>query len=180
MLDAFHSRFSRLLLALFLVGAVLWLGGTVVRAAVGYDVFIPGTLEYKPTLDDTERVTAIRLFVSTAAYTGWAFAIAALSVVVLSVRERAAYARRGWMLMIAIMCWIVIPLQGWSIYYDYQLAQHFDMSSDTMIPLLSTSELLVIYRDRFADVGLAMANGMSMLIGITILILAAMRPLERT
>jgi hypothetical protein len=46
--------------------------------------------------------------------------------------------------------------------------------------LLSTSELLVIYRDRFADVGLAMANGMSVLIGITILILAAMRPLERT
>ncbi len=180
MLDAFHSRFSRLLLALLLASATLWLGGTVVRAALGYDVFVPGTLDLKPTLDDAEKLATIRLFVSTAAYTGWAFGIAALCAIVLSIRERAAYAHRGWMLMIAILAWLLVPLQGWSVYHDYLLAQHFDMSTDTMMPLLSMPELLVVFRERIANVGLAMSNGLSVLIGFTIIILAAMRPLERS
>jgi len=180
MLDAFQHRFSRLMLALFLLSAVVWLGGTVIRAAIGYDVFVPGTIEYKSSMSDAERVATIRLFVSTAAYTGWAFGVASLCVLVLTFTQRAVYARRGWMLMMAILCWLLIPMQGWSFYHDYQLAQHFDLTTDPMIPLLATNELLEVFRNRIADVGLAMANGLSILSGITIITLAAMRPLERT
>jgi hypothetical protein len=44
------TAIQKSLLATFLFSATLWFGGGLVRTAIGFDVFLPGTLDIKPFL----------------------------------------------------------------------------------------------------------------------------------
>ena len=46
---SFNGWPFRVFLSLFAVGGVIWLGASIARMVVGFDVFVPGTLVFKPT-----------------------------------------------------------------------------------------------------------------------------------
>lgn len=175
----FSSLASRIVLAIVLLSSTIWLGGTVVRTAVGYGVFVPGTLVYAPEGSDAERLAVIRLFASTAAITGWAFAVAVFFGLVMAVQERRSFRKNGWLLMCVILGVLVAASQGYVIWEDYIFSQHFDFRLAIPVPLLSAKELMEIYLNRMSNIGISMAHILSVLSAATIIIIAAVRPLTR-
>jgi hypothetical protein len=170
------SPLVRILTAVFLVCAVVWLGGSIVRTVIGYDLFIPGTLALKPNMSDTDRLTVIKLYALTGAWTGWAFGIAAIIGLVLSIAVRDRYRRHGWLLMTAIFVWLLLPIGGWLLWQDYELIRYFDPS--TGVALAKTEEIIWFFVQRMSDTTIGITSGLSLLAALTVVIIVAVRPLE--
>ncbi|MCU0329999.1 MAG: hypothetical protein MUC47_03355 [Candidatus Kapabacteria bacterium] len=173
------SNFSptvRFLTAVFLLCAVVWLGGSVIRTVIGYDLFVPGTLQLKPNMSDTERLTVIKLYALSGAWTGWAFGIASIMGLVLSVALRNSYRRYGWMMMTAMFVWLLVPVGGWLLWQDYELIRYFDPS--TGVALARTEEIIWFFVQRMSDTTISITSGLSLLAAITIVIIVSVRPLE--
>lgn len=126
-------RWQRVLLSLSALGAVLWLGGAVVRTAIAYDLFVPGTLVFKTSLPPDAVAQTLRLYSRTAFYTSYGYGIALLGFipVFLSVKKR--WRSYGWLLITGVLVCLYIPLEAVFLYYDWLLAQVVP-NADTLVP----------------------------------------------
>jgi len=57
----FRSTFSRIILSLFVLSSMLWLGIAFARLAVGYDAFVTGTVTLKAKLSEPVLLQTIWL-----------------------------------------------------------------------------------------------------------------------
>ncbi|MBU3740650.1 MAG: hypothetical protein FGM24_00030 [Candidatus Kapabacteria bacterium] len=177
MSSPFATRTTRLLLTLFVAGGMLWLGGNVVRSVVGFDVYYPGTLQFRAEQTEAIRLNTIRLFAFTGAWTNWGFVAATVGALGLMGTLRAQYRSRGWLLMAAILMAILIPAQGYLILKDYELLQYFDLQ--TGVPLAQPAEIIRVFSLRVTNLANSMTAGLSLMAGITIAIILVTRPLHR-
>jgi hypothetical protein len=77
----FSSRFSRIVLSLFVLASSIWLGLAVARLAVGYDAFVAGTVTLKQKLSQPVLLQTIWLYTSLGMWTTIAYATAAGSAI---------------------------------------------------------------------------------------------------
>lgn len=173
----FRSRTTQLLLTLFVLGGLVWLGGSVVRSVIGFDVFVPGTLSFKPEQTDVVRMNTVRLYALTGPWTSWGFATCFFGGIGLIVALRSSMRRFGWLLMSAILFVIIIPIEGYLIWKDYQLVLYFDRA--TSAPLASVSEIFTVFLTRFQHQLLNMASGFAFFAAITLVLCTTFRPLHR-
>jgi hypothetical protein len=178
MTSPYASKTTRIFLLLFVLGGILWLGGNVVRGVVGFDVFVPGTVDYRIEQSEAVRLNTIRLFAFTGAWTNWAFVGVAVGGMALMWRLRTEFKARGWLLMAALFLILLIPAQGFLIWKDYELLQYFDLR--TGVPLAQPSEILRVFAERVSNVANSMTAGLSILAAITVVIILAIRPLHRS
>lgn len=177
MSSPFSAPLTRLFLLLFIAGGVVWLGGTVIRAAVGFDVFVPGTLVFKPEQPEIVRLHTIRLFALAGAWTNWSFAVCAVGAIGLMILTRSLFRQRGWLLMCAILLVLILPVQGYLIWDDIRLIQLFDRNIGT--PLAGVGEIFGVFLQRYTNLALNMMAALSFMAAATIVFLATLRPLHR-
>jgi hypothetical protein len=139
------SLVRRIPLFLAVLGGTLWLGGSVVRAAVCFDLFVPGSLAVKPDMPLMAQAQILRLFTQTALYTlvGYAFLLVFGGVWWIS--SRRLWRKRGGIFMGGALVALYIPVEFWQIYYDAQLIQMAREASFSFadFPLQEAQDLLV-------------------------------------
>lgn len=173
----FRSRTTQFLLTLFVLGGLLWLGGSVIRTVIGFDVFIPGTLQFKPEQTDAVRMNTLRLFAQTGPWTSWGFAAAFLGGVGLIIACRKRMHAWGWLMMSAILFLLIAPIEGYLMWKDYQLILYFDRA--TGAPLASMSDIFSVFLQRFQNLIVNMASGFAFFAAVTIVLFTTFRPLHR-
>lgn len=124
------TKFQKLLISLWLVGIVLWIGGSLVRYIIAYDVFEPGTqLELKKSLSEKEILLGVRHFAVGTAYTGTGFVVAFLCWLVLLPSFAKKFKLQGWLFMGSVLFGLASILELILLYMDIRLSIYIFWSS---------------------------------------------------
>jgi len=80
------------------LGFFIWFGGSVIRTAVAYDLFEPGSaLTIKSYYSDLQKMETVRLFAVGALYTDIAYGVALVSSIILCAYWKQYLKKRGWL-----------------------------------------------------------------------------------
>lgn len=115
-------KIKTLIMYLCLLGGIVWLGGSVVRAAIVFDVFIPGTVNFKPDMNEIAALQTLRLFGLTAFYTVGGYAMFILTAVPIWFTRRSEWKSRGWIFISGVIVCLYIPVEIFQMIYDVRLA----------------------------------------------------------
>lgn len=157
----------KFLVSIVVVCAVLWFGGSVVRMAIGYDLFLPGTLNLKPFLTPSEVNYSIRVFSLAGFYTAVCYAITWVSSAVLMIILRKKLKANGWLFMAFILFFIASPIEIYQMLFDIKLiqfTQYLDFRS-----LLENKQFYEVFMQKFtpklSGMGFVsmLANGIALL-----------------
>jgi hypothetical protein len=174
----FSSRFSRIVLSLFVLASSIWLGLAVARLAVGYDAFVAGTVTLKQKLSQPVLLQTIWLYTSLGMWTTIAYATAAATGLLVLWLVRQSFRTHGWVLMSAILFVILIPAQAYLIDADLLLWSFFDYH--TGMPLAQPGQIINVFTSRFSNQAIGITTSLVLLSGITIVLFTTMRPLHNT
>ena len=170
------SRSTKFFLLFLLIGGVIWIGGGVARMVVGYSVFVPGTLEWNPSLSEAARLQAVWLYTLLGGWTGWSWAAATFGGIGSMIMLRKHFRRHGWLLMSAILFVLILPVQAYVATEDYRLWMYFDET--TGLPLAAPEEIMRVFLGRFSSTLVNVFVALSMLASVTIVALGALQPLH--
>ena len=114
---------QKVLLTLSAIGFMLWIGGSVVRTTIAYDLFVPGTLVYKPELPRDAVAQTLHVYGITALYVwvGYGMALSGFLPVFISLRRR--WRSYGWLFMAGVLFLMFIPLEAVFAYFDWRISQ---------------------------------------------------------
>lgn len=115
------AGWQKLFLSLSVLGAVLWLGGYVVRTAIAYDLFVPGTLTFKTSFPDDAVAQTLRLYSRMSFYTLYGYGAVLLGFVPVFFSLKKRWRSYGWLFMAGWLFLLYIPVEAAVIYYDAQL-----------------------------------------------------------
>lgn len=172
----FRSTLSRVILSLFVLASILWLGIAVARLAVGYDAFVTGTVTLKAKLVEPVLLQTIWLYTSLGMWTTVAYGVAAAMGLVVLWLLRGHYKAHGWLLMSALLFVILIPAQIYLIDADLLLWSFFDYR--TGMALAQPGEIVNVFTSRFSNQAIGITTSLVLLSGITIVLFTTMRPLH--
>jgi hypothetical protein len=100
---------------------VIWLGGSIIRAALAFDLFIPGTLTFKPTMTNEAAAQTIRLFGVTAFYTLVSYGVFIVFGAGLWLAARRFWKPFGGVFMAGLLFIIYAPVECVQMWYDFQV-----------------------------------------------------------
>ncbi len=119
------TKFQKLLISLWLVGIVLWIGGSLVRYIIAYDIFEPGTqLELRKSLSEKEILLGVRHFSIGTAYTGTGFAVAFLCWFILLPSFTKKFKLQGWLFMSSVLFGLASIFEFILLYMDIRLSTY--------------------------------------------------------
>lgn len=169
---------KRLALTLAALGGTLWFGASVARAIVGFDIFVPGTIEFKAAQTEAMRLHTIWIYTLLGGLTGWSFAALVVGGVWSAIALKPRWKTNGWILMTFLMLLVIIPGQAWMILQDYALWQLYDIS--TGMPLAPFQEIISVFSQRVMVVAASVINGLTLLVAITMVLVLVWHPLQIT
>lgn len=167
---------KKVFLTLFILGGIIWLGGGIVRNVVAFDLFNPGTLDLKAALTEGMRLQTVRVYALIGGWTSAGFLATLVGGIAAFILERKEWKRRAWILMSAILFFLIIPIQLWMIWQDYRLWQLFDVWSG--MPLAHPAEIIGVFLYRIQDTSASVMNGLSFFVAVTITLVLIWKPLE--
>jgi hypothetical protein len=136
------STFQRFTLFLVALSGILWLGGTIVRAAIGFDMFIAGTLTFKPDMPSDAQAQTLRLFARTSFYTLVSYGVLLVVGLFLWLSHRHLWRERGGLFIGGMLLLLYVPIELWQGYYDVLLVQATQYAAYTDFPLETAKQLL--------------------------------------
>lgn len=167
----------KLFLTITILGAIVWLGGSVIRNAIAYDMFIPGTLTKKTYLTEDFVFHTIRLYSLTAFYTIAGYALVIVGMLFLVIGNRNRVKEKGWFFMIAVLFALAFPAEIYLMLFDVELVKTLQSSADTTA---TNPRLADIFFEKFSnDSYTSQASGLTMMAYITVVILCTYRPLDK-
>jgi hypothetical protein len=171
-----RSKSDKFFLMLLIAGAVLWLGGSIVRAAIGFDIFIPGTLDRKPFLTDAQVNYSLRLYGITAFYTLTGYGMTVLAAVWLTISLRRSLKRNGGIFMALVLLYVCLPVEVYAAVLDIKLIQ-----ASQNIPfdeLMSGTYLQTLFAERLGA-KMSAAGFLTLIAYSTSIVFLAWRPLTQ-
>ncbi len=166
---------TKLFTAVFFCSLCVWLGISVGKMVIGYDVFVPGTVTVKNWYTAENIAQTAHLYTSLTAWAGWSFGIMVVSGFVGLLQSKRTWKREAWMLMVLIFLVLLIPAQAWSLWQDYLLWQTLPSGAHTDSGSLSTA--VTVFSQRMVSAESSIVNGLTILTGITVAATLAIRPL---
>lgn len=135
------SGIQKFLLFGAVIGVILWLGGSVTRAAIAFDLFIPGTLNFKTLSPEVVAQTA-RLFGVTAFYTLTGYGLALVGIITLFVSLRMNWKSHGWIFIAGVLFLVYIPVEVIQAYWEIKLIFLTNGGIGTFLPESATELIL--------------------------------------
>lgn len=169
------SALQKSLFACFLFFATLWFGGGLIRTAIGFDLFLPGTLELKPFLAKEQINYSLRLLGITAYYTITGYILCFLSSLVLLMSMKGKIKLRGWLFMGSTLFYVFVPYELYVAWLDLQLI--VQTNSIDFVNLLKDDGLLNLFSQRFHP-WMTAVGFLSLLSYISALLFLAWQPLN--
>ena len=170
-----NNNVQKAVLAIFFFAVSMWFGGGIIRNAIAFDLFIPGTLELKPFLNIQQINYSIRLMGITSYYTIIGYIISFICALGIMFLQRAQLKKSGWLFMALIIFFLCSPIEFYQMYLDTKLV--YLTNTIDFISLLQADKLLIVFRERF-DPRLTAAGFLSFLSYITALLFLAWQPLK--
>ena len=158
-------------LFLLSVCAIIWLGAVNVRALIGNELLIFGTLQFKTILDaELEREVFRLINLSSVIVIGGYLGTFAGAVTYMRT-TRLPFKQNGWLMMSAILFFIFSPVEFYTLYLDCKMIALDFFSSPSL------TEFRVLFIHRLA--ALAGVPMIALLSYYTIIGLIIWRPLKR-
>lgn len=142
------STGAKSIASLVAVCIILWFGGSIIRFAIAFDVFLPGTLTLKPFLSPIEVNATIRLFAITGFYTAACYAITWLFSILLIILLKGKLKDNGWLFMAFVLFFLASPIEMYQMWFDIrllELTQRIDYRT-----LMASNDMLEIFMERFS------------------------------
>ena len=155
----------------------MWLGASVARMVGGFDVFVTGTLDFKPTQSESVRLHTIWLFTLLGGWTGWSFLTCTVGGLATAIIVRKSFRSHGWLLMSTVLLVLLIPVQAYVAWEDYRLWTFFDRA--TGMPFAQPSEIIGVFLHRYTNTVVNIMLGMSLFAALTIILFCTIRPLQK-
>ena len=108
-------------LLLVTIGAVTWLGGINVRAAVGFSLLQFGTLEFKPNIQPSIERTVFSLVAQSSLILNIAYLVLLAASIVYLRAARWDFRKEGWLMMSAILVYAFIPVEIYTMVLDVRM-----------------------------------------------------------
>lgn len=170
------STGAKCIASLVAMSAVLWFGGSIVRYAIAFDVFLPGTLTVKPFLTPGEVNATVRFFAITGFYTAVCYAVTWVFSIILMLQLRGRLKANGWLFMSFVLFYLASPIELYQLWYDVrliELTQRIDYRT-----LMATNDMWLIFAERFSP-KLSGIGFISILAHFTVLLYGIWQPLKK-
>lgn len=165
----------KLFSAIYMVGMVIWLGGSLMRMVIAYDIYVPATeLQLKTNYSDEMRLHNVKLYGMGALYTDISYGFALTSAIFLIILMRGKIKEQGWPAIMLILFFLTVPVETLMIYFDIQL--NFAIRNDNL-QSFDSEVVRDFFISRFTKFNFMQPS--AYLCGISSLIFTVVRPLER-
>jgi hypothetical protein len=111
---------TRSFLGLLALGTVLWLGGLVYRAIIANEFFLPASLEFALGINMSQERLLFQLLSASSAVVIGAYVVVLVSAIVVLKRIPLRFKENGWLLMAAILFFMFVPVEVFTIYLDME------------------------------------------------------------
>jgi hypothetical protein len=112
---------TKLFLTLFLLGAIVWLGALSTRAMLGNELLQFGTIELKTNLDPSFERELYRIISYATIIVMGGYCAALIGAIGFVATATVAWKQHGWLLMCAILFFIFVPVELWSLKLDWKM-----------------------------------------------------------
>jgi len=173
-----RTKIFKIFQTIFVFGFIIWLGGTVLRTILAYNLFQVGiSMELNPNYTNIERMNTIYLFSTTSLITGICYCLAVLSSVFIAIMYKGSFKKQGWIFMSFVLFVIAIPIQTYFLYLDYCLADavYFRGILDFYHP-----DIQKYFVERFKDTVNASMRALLLLSSFTCILYMIWRPLDKS
>lgn len=137
------TRVQRMIAFIAVIAGIIWLGGSIVRAAIGFDMFVAGTLTFKTEMSPDAMLQAIRLFGVTAFYTMLGYGVFLLAGLYIWLVLRPNWKRSGGLFIAGIFVVLYVPVEVVQMYYDLRIVQMVQWGELTLATLESAKTLVL-------------------------------------
>jgi hypothetical protein len=134
---------QRIVAFLAAITGIIWLGGSIVRAAIGFDMFVAGTLTFKAEMPPDAMLQSVRLFAVTAFYTMLAYGVFLLTGLYVWLVLKPYWKQRGGLFIAGLLVLLYVPVEVVQMYYDIQIVQMVQFGQLTLATLESAKILVV-------------------------------------
>lgn len=165
------TNLDKTLTSIASIAFVVWLGGSIFRLLIGFDIFIPGTNILKGYSDELSLHLS-QLYAVTAPYADISFIVLFLICVYLAIKFSKQLKEYGWLFMIFVIIFLLSIPNGVLFYYDYHLVIAAAKEGITF----NSPEIQKYFLDRFINVNYL--DPIVLISGLSIPILLAFRPLS--
>jgi len=170
-----YEKLTKIILTIFIITVVFWIGGSLIRNIMAFDLFIPATeLSLKNYYSEEVRMHTIHLYSVSSVYTGISFGIALVASVLLFIILLKKLKYEGWLFMSFILFFIVAIVELYITYLDVMLGMAI---SDSIVYSFTSDPIKDYFLFRYYKLGIL--EPMKYLGVITIIILAVWKPLVK-
>jgi len=172
------SKKDKTILTIFTLAFIIWLGGAILRTAIGFTIFEPSATEtlIRKASNDILMQT-VYIFVSTSIYTSIAYVIAfALSFFLLA-KFKKIWKQQGWILMCFVLFYLFSPVELFTIYQDIKLSIAVFQQN---VWEFYSQPIQKFFMKRVNNVVYNSLNGLTLLSYLTIVIYVIWQPLKKT
>ena len=162
---------SRVSLFFLIVSSIIWLGAVNVRAVIGNELLVFGTLDFKQNLDPELEREVFRLISLSSVIVIAGYLATFASALVFAKTTELRFKQNGWLMMSAILFFLFSPVEFYTIFLDWRMIA-LDFFSD---PTLREFRVLFIHR----LAALAGVPIIALLCYYTIIALAVWQPMKR-
>ena len=162
---------SRVSLFFLIVSSIIWLGAVNVRAVIGNELLVFGTLDFKQNLDPELEREVFRLISLSSVIVIAGYLATFASALVFAKTIELRFKQNGWLMMSAILFFLFSPVEFYTIFLDWRMIA-LDFFSD---PTLREFRVLFIHR----LAALAGVPIIALLCYYTIIALAVWQPMKR-
>ncbi len=166
------SLFDKIISSLAGLGFVFWLGGSIIRVIISYDMFEPGTQMVLKNYSLELKTQLIRMYALAAPYTDISFGILLLASILLFIKFRNEIRNYGWLFMCLIIVFVISIPNAYLFWLDYNLATNIFWYG----AVADSQAIKDFFFTRFTS--LNVIDPMLILSGITIVCIAAFQPLK--
>jgi hypothetical protein len=172
------SKKDKTILTIFTLAFIIWLGGAILRTAIGFTIFEPSATEtlIRKASNDILMQT-VYIFASTSIYTSIAYVIAfALSFFLLA-KFKKIWKQQGWILMCFVLFYLFSPVELFTIYQDIKLSIAVFQQN---VWEFYSQPIQDFFMKRVKNVVYNSLNGLTLLSYLTIVIYVIWQPLKKT
>lgn len=168
---------EKIIITILAIAFTIWIGGTLIRGTIAYDIFEPGTrLVLKQNYDQGKLFYNSYIYASSSLYTTVSYLVVFICAIFLNVLGAKGLRQRGWLFMALALFYISAPMEFINIYYDIKLSMDIFFGGVNDFASWSVQHW---YLGKLKSVTLSTLSGIAFLANITALVFIIWKPLNK-
>ncbi|MCX7908259.1 MAG: hypothetical protein N2560_01910 [Ignavibacteria bacterium] len=170
------TKTKKLFVALFFIGCIIWIGGSIIRTAIVYDIYEPyeKSLKFRYWVDEKIALMTVRHFSIGALYTAFGFLLTFISFLNLFSWIKTRFKTDGWLLMSVILYILSVISELILLYFDLRLGLYVFFQSNISY---FSNEIQTFFFRRFVNYNFLMVY--NWLAIFTIIFFLLFKPLKK-